>query len=122
MELTILAAEATRIAFYVIDKATGGALEKAGADVLDFLRKRFHGRLTISQADNNGGVLQAAIVSEAIRDQSFQDNLEKLVAQFNQIQNKAPQVNQNTQSGVNVNINDNSGTFIGQQIGQQFFR
>ncbi len=41
MELSVLALQAANIALWAIDKASGGALEKAGADVLDFLTRRF---------------------------------------------------------------------------------
>jgi hypothetical protein len=59
-------------------------------------------------------------VSEAEWDGAFRNNLEKLVNQYQQIQNNS--ISQNTQSGVNVNVGNNPGTVIGQKIGQQFFR
>ncbi len=122
MELTVLAAEAVRITIYMLDKATGGALEKAGADVLDLLKKKFQGRFKLEQAKEKPKLLEATIISEAQLDKSFQENLERLVTQFKQIQNNSSEVFQNTESGVNVNVTNNPGTVIGQQIGQQFFR
>ena len=41
MELSVLVLQATTIALWVGDKVSGGALEKAGANLLDFLEKRF---------------------------------------------------------------------------------
>lgn len=121
MDLSVLALQAVNIALYAIDKATGGALEKAGADVLDFLKTRFQGRLQIEKAKEEPKLLEAAIVSEAESDKRFQEDLEKLVTQYQQIQNTS-NVSQTTESGVNLNVNNNPGTVIGQQIGQQFFR
>jgi len=120
MELSVLALQSVNIALWAIDKATGGVLEKAGADVLSFLMNRFQGKLQIRESERN--LLEAAILSEAEWDNKFQEDLERLVNQYQQIQNTS--VSQNTQSGVNVNVNNNPGTVIGQNIGQQqqFFR
>ncbi|MBD2311474.1 hypothetical protein H6G20_07355 [Desertifilum sp. FACHB-1129] len=118
MELSVLALQAANIALWAIDKVSGGALEKAGADVLEFLTKRFQGKLQVRGTKPE--LLEAAILSEAEQDGEFRNNLEKLVNQYQQIQNNS--VSQNTQSGVNVNVWNNPGTVIGQQIGQQFFR
>ncbi|MCG9885256.1 MAG: hypothetical protein MH825_06715 [Cyanobacteria bacterium] len=115
MELSLLALQATNIALWAIDKASGGALEKAGADILGFLAKRFRGRLQIDQSEAK--LLEAAILSEAECDSEFQQDLEKLVTYYQQIQNHS-QVSQSTSSGVNINADKNSGTIIG----QQFFR
>jgi hypothetical protein len=41
MELSVLVLQAVNIALWAIDKASGGALEKAGADVLGFLANRW---------------------------------------------------------------------------------
>jgi hypothetical protein len=121
MDLSVLALKAVSIALYVIDKTTGGALEKAGENVLGFLMARFEGKLKIDKFKEEPKILEAAIVSEAESDKQFQKDLERLVTQYQQIQNSS-NVSQITQSGVNQNINNNSGTVIGQQIGQQFFR
>lgn len=121
MDLSVLALQAVNITLYVIDKATGGALEKAGSDVLDFLRKRFQDKLQIERVKEEPKLLQAAIVSEAESDNKFQEDLERLVNRYQQLQNTS-NVSQNTESGVNLNVNNNSGTVIGQQIGKQFFR
>ncbi|WP_066382115.1 hypothetical protein [Anabaena sp. CA = ATCC 33047] len=121
MELSILALQAVNIALYAIDKATGGVLEKAGADVLDFLKTRFKDRLQIESAKHQPKLLEAAIVSEAESDKEFKEYLERLVTQYNQLQNTS-NISQNTASGVNLNVNNNPGTIIGQQIGNQFFR
>ncbi|MBD2035994.1 hypothetical protein H6F76_13295 [Leptolyngbya sp. FACHB-321] len=118
MELSVLALQAANIALWAIDKVSGGALEKAGADVLEFLTKSFQGRLQIRGAKPE--LLEAAILSEAEWDREFQKDLEKLVNQYQQVQNNS--VSQNTESGVNINVASNPGTVIGQQIGQQFFR
>ncbi|MDZ7960707.1 MAG: hypothetical protein RMY34_22970 [Aulosira sp. DedQUE10] len=95
-----------------------GALEKAGADVRDFLIQRFQGKLEIRESEPK--LLEAAIVSEAEWDNKFQEDLERLVNQYQQIQNTS--VSQSTESGVNLNVSSNTGTVIGQQIGKQFFR
>jgi hypothetical protein len=87
-------------------------LEKAGADVRDFLMQRLQGKLEIRESKPK--LLEAAILSEAEWDKRFQEDLERLVNKYQQIQS--------TESGVNVNINSNSGTVIGQQIGHKFFR
>jgi hypothetical protein len=121
MDLSVLALQAVNIAIYLIDKATSGALEKAGADLLDFLKTRFQGRLQIERIKEEPQLLQAAIVSESESDRKFQEDLERLVIQYQQGQNTF-NVSQSTESGVNANINNNTGTFIAQQIGQQFFR
>lgn len=105
----------------MLDKATGGALEKAGVDVMEFLKARFRGRLNLEQAREESKLLEAAIVSEAQQDVKFREDLEKLITEFQQVQNIS-NVSQNTQSGVNVNVNSNPGTVIGQKIDQQFFR
>lgn len=118
MELSMLALQATNIALWAIDKASGGALEKAGGDVLEFLTKRFQGKLQVRGAKPE--ILEAAIFSEAEWDEEFRKNLENLLNQYQQLQSNS--VSQNTESGVNMNIGNNSGTAIGQQIGQQFFR
>jgi hypothetical protein len=119
MELSVLALQAVNIALWAIDKASGGALEKAGADVLGFLAKRFQGKLQIDQSEPK--LLEAAILSEAEWDSKFQQDLERLVTHYQQIQTSS-HVSQNTESGVNINVDENSGTVVGQQIGQQFFR
>ncbi|MEH1889185.1 MAG: hypothetical protein V7K92_06855 [Nostoc sp.] len=121
MDLSVLALQAVNIVLYALDKATGGALEKAGADVLDFLKARFQGRFQLEKAKQEPKLLEAALVSEAESDKTFQEDLERLVTQYQQIQNTS-NVSQNTQSGVNLNVNNNPGTVIGQQIGQQLFR
>jgi hypothetical protein len=121
MELSVLALEAVNIAFWAIDKAAGGALEKAGADVLGFLTNRFQGKLQIRKSERK--LLEAAILSEAEWDNKFQKDLERFVNQYQQIQNTS--VSQSNESDFSVNVNNNSGTVIGQQnIGQQqqFFR
>lgn len=120
MELSFLALQAVNIVLYAIDKTSGGALEKAGGEVLDFLSRRFQGKLQIDQSHPK--LLEAAILSEAESDQTFQADLEKLVTHYyQQIQNTS-NVSQNTESGVNVNVQGNSGTVVGQQIEQKFFR
>ncbi|MDJ0800614.1 MAG: hypothetical protein QNJ51_28040 [Calothrix sp. MO_167.B12] len=82
------------------------------------MTKRFQDKLKIGESESK--LLEAAILSEAEWDKKFQEDLEKLVNQYQQIQNVS--ASQSTESGVNVNVTDNSGTVIGQQIGQQFFR
>ena len=119
MELSVLALQAVNIILYAIDKTSGGALEKAGGDVLDFLSRRSHGKLQIDQSHPK--LLEAAILSEAESDKNFQADLEKLVNHYQQVQNTS-NVSQHTQSGVNINVPGNSGTVVGQQIKQSFFR
>ncbi|MEG3989872.1 hypothetical protein QUA13_22425 [Microcoleus sp. S28C3] len=119
MELSVLALEAASIALWAIDKVSGGVLEKAGADVLDFLKIRFQGKLQIKGSEPK--LLEAAILSEAEWDKKFQEDLERLIKKYQQIQSTS-NVSQSTDSGVNVNVGSNPGTVIGQQIGQQFFR
>lgn len=122
MVLSVLALEATNIVLSILNKATDGAIEKAGADLFDFLKARFQGRFRLEEAKAEPKILEAAIVSEAESDKRFQEDLEKLVARYQKTQNIS--VSQSTESGVNLNVNDNSGTVIGQQIDQrrQFFR
>jgi len=121
MELSILALQAVKIAFDAMDKVSGGALEKAGANVLDFLIKRFQGKLQIKRSDSK--ILEAAILCEAGRDDQFQEDLERLVTQYHQTQNTF-NISQSTDSGANFNFGSNAGTVIGQQKieTQQFFR
>ncbi len=121
MDLSVLALQAVNIVMYLLDKSTGGALEKAGADVLEFLKARFQGRLQLERAKEEPKLLEAAIVSEAESDKRFQEDLERLVTQYQQTQNIS-NVSQTTQSGVNLHVNHNPGTVIGQQIDKQFFR
>lgn len=122
MELSVLALQAGNIALWAIDKASGGALEKAGEDVLGFLVKKFQGKLQIDKSEPK--LLEAAILSEAERDSKFQEDLERLVTHYQQIQNSShvSQNSQNTESGVNINVDKNLGKVVGQQIGKQFFR
>ena len=117
MELSLLAVQAVKIALYTADKATGGALEKAGANVLDFLTKRFRDRLQVKESAPK--LLEATIISEAQSDRKFQEELEKLVSQYQQAQN-FNQVSQSTEAGVNINVGSNSGSVVGQQIQSQF--
>lgn len=121
-ELSVLALQAATIALWVIDKVSGGALEKAGANVLDFLEKRFQDKLQIKGSEPK--LLEAAILSEAEWDKKFQEDLERLVTQYQQIQKiqSTSYVSQRNQSGVNLNVDKNSGTVIGQNIEKQFFR
>ncbi len=123
MELSILALKAVEISLWALDKASGGALEKAGGDVLSFLADKFQGRLQIQ--GSNSTLLEAAILSEAEQDKKFQEDLDRLVTQFHQIQN-INNVSQTTSSGVNMNVPNNSGTAIGQQtinnVNNDFFR
>jgi hypothetical protein len=121
MDLSVLALQAVNIVLYLLDKSTGGALEKAGADIFEFLKARFQGRLQLERAKEEPKLLEAAIVSEAESDKRFQEDLERLVTQYQQTQNIS-NVSQTTQSGVNLNVNHNPGTVIGQQIDKQFFR
>jgi len=118
MELSVLILQAVNIALYSIDKVSGGALEKAGADVLGFLVKRFQGKLQIEKSEPK--LLEAAILSEAEQDRTFREDLERLVTHYQQIQNSS-HVSQNTESGVNINVDKNSGTVV-EQIGDRFFR
>lgn len=117
MDLSVLAAQAVTIVLYALDKATSGALEKAGADILDFLKARFRGRVSLDKAKQEHKFLEAAIIDEAHLDRQFKEDLESLVSQFQQIQSvqNTSTVTQNTQSGVNLNVNSNTGTVIGQQ-------
>jgi len=119
MELSVLALQAVNIAMWAIDKASGGALEKAGADVLGFLAKRFQDKLQIDKSEPK--LLEATIISEAEWDSKFQEDLERLVTHYQQIQHSS-HVSQQTESGVNINVDKNSGTVVGQQIEQRFFR
>jgi predicted Zn-dependent protease len=121
MDLLVLAPKAVEIALSAIDQVTDGALQQAGADLLSFLKTRFLGRLQITKATEDKKLLEAAIISEANSDQKFQKDLEKLVTQYNNIQNSY-NISQSTESGVNISVDNNPGTVIGQQIGQQFFR
>jgi ferredoxin len=117
MDLSSLAAQAVTIVLYTLDKAAGGALEKASADVLDFLKSRFRGRVSIDQSKQNREFLEAVIVDEARLNNQFKEELERLVTQFQQapsVQNTS-NVTQSTQSGVNLNVSSNTGTVIGQQ-------
>lgn len=118
MELSALVLQAINIALYSIDKVSGGALEKAGADVLGFLVKRFQGKLQIGKSELK--LLEATILSEAEQDRKFREDLERLVTHYQQIQNSS-HVSQNTKSGVNINVDKNSGTVV-EQIGDRFFR
>ena len=119
MELSVLALQAASIALWAIDKVSGGVLDKAGADVLDFLTRRFQGKLQIKGSEPK--LLEAAILSEAEWDKNFQEDLQRLINQYQQIQSTSD-VSQSTESGVNINVGSNPGTVVGQQIGQQFFR
>ena len=119
MELSVLALQAASIALWAIDKVSGGVLEKAGADVLDFLTRRFQGKLQIKGSEPK--LLEAAILSEAEWDKNFQEDLQRLINQYQQIKSTSD-VSQSTESGVNINVGSNPGTVVGQQIGQQFFR
>lgn len=119
MELSVLALQAVNIALYAISKVSDGALEKAGADVLGFLAKRFQGKVQIDKSEPK--LLEAAILSEAAWDSKFKEDLERLVTHYQQIQS-FPHISQTTKSGVNINVDKNSGMVVGQQIGQQFFR
>jgi hypothetical protein len=110
MELSVLAVEAGKIALHVIDKASDGALGKAGSDVLDFLSNKFRGKLKIEGSQPK--LLEAAILSEAEQDKNFREELEKLVTHYQQIQNISD-VSQSATSGVNFSGN-NSGTVAGQ--------
>lgn len=118
MELSVLALQAVNIALHAIDKVSGSALEKAGADVLGFLAERFQSKLQIEKSEAK--LLEAAILSEAEWDSKFQEDLERLVNNYQKIQISS-RVSQSTESGVNINVDKNSGTVVG-QIGQQFFR
>jgi hypothetical protein len=122
MELSILAPKAVSIVLYMLDKVSGGALEKAGADVLDLLKRRFEGKLRVEDTKGEPKLLEATIISEAQRDKDFQVHLERLVTQFERVQNNSSETYQNTESGVNVNVNNNPGTVIGQKIDKQIFR
>ncbi len=117
MDISALAAQAVTIVLYALDKATGGALEKAGTDILDFLKTRFRGRVSLDKAKQEYRFLEAAIIDESRLDRQFKEDLERLVTQFQQIQSveNISNVTQNTQSGVNLNVNSNTGTVIGQQ-------
>jgi 2Fe-2S type ferredoxin len=117
MDMPALAAQAVTIVLYTLDKATGGALEKAGADVLDFLKARFRGRVRLDKAKQDQRYLEAVIIDEARLDRQFKEDLERLVTQFRQIQSVQNFSNntQNTNTGVNLNVNSNTGTIIGQQ-------
>jgi hypothetical protein len=124
MELTVLALQAANIAMWAIDKASSGALEKAGADVLDFLKNKFQNKLQIGSTIPE--LVQAAIISKAEQDGRFRDELEGLVKQYHQIYSSSVS-NQATNSDVNVNFNNDSGVNVDQQIGNQnigtaFFR
>ncbi len=122
MDLSVLASLAVEIVIKAINTATDGALEKVGADLLDFLKTRFQDRLQIEEAREEPKILEAAILSEAKSDKTFRKDLERLVTQYQHIQ-KTSNVSQNTESGVNLNVDSNTGTVIGQQIRQQqFFR
>ncbi|MFM8927824.1 MAG: hypothetical protein ACKOFA_06505, partial [Rhodoluna sp.] len=117
MDMSTLAAQAVTIVLYALDKATGGALEKAGGDVLDFLKARFRGRVSLDKAKQEHNILEAAIIDEAQSDRLFKEDLESLVTQFQQIQSiqNTSNITQNTQSGANLNVHSNTGTVIGQQ-------
>lgn len=117
MDMSTLAAQAVTIVLYALDKATGGALEKAGGDVLDFLKARFRGRVSLDKAKQEHNILEAAIIDEAQSDRQFKEDLESLVTQFQQIQSiqNTSNITQNTQSGANLNVHSNTGTVIGQQ-------
>ncbi|WP_121971666.1 hypothetical protein [Leptolyngbya sp. BC1307] len=117
MELSLLALEAVKIVSYVANKATDGALEKAGANLLDFLSKRFRGRLAVQSTESRR--LEAAIISEAESNPAFKSELEKLVVNYQQIQS-TNYITQNTEKGVNINAANNAGTVVGQQIQSQF--
>ncbi|MGB3495959.1 MAG: hypothetical protein WBA57_24740 [Elainellaceae cyanobacterium] len=114
MELSLLALDATKIALWAVDKVSGGALEKAGSDVLGFLVDRFQGKLQVRETKPE--LLEAAILSEAQHSKEFQVSLERLVKHYQSIQNTS--VSQTTESGVNLSVSGNSGTVVG----QQFFR
>ena len=117
MDLSALAAQAVTVVFYTFDKATGGALEKAGADILGFLKARFRGRVSFNKAERDRKFLESAIIDEARLDRQFEEDLKRLVTRFQQIQSvkNISNITQNTQSGVNLNVNSNMGTVIGQQ-------
>jgi ferredoxin len=118
MDLSTFAAQAVTIILYSLDKATDGALEKAGADILDFLKARFRGRVSLDNPNQDRKYLEATIIKEAKQDSQFKQDLERLIIQFQE--NKPLQnisnFTQETQSGVNFNITHSPGsTFVGQQ-------
>ncbi|MEM6256168.1 MAG: hypothetical protein AAF821_24910 [Cyanobacteria bacterium P01_D01_bin.156] len=119
MELSALSEQAVKIALWSLEKASGGALSKVGSEILNLLVKQFQGKLDIGESQPK--VLEAEVVSEAEWNQEFRKELEKLVNQYQQIQNNSS-VSQNTESGVNINAENNSGTVIGQQIDNRLFR
>jgi hypothetical protein len=121
MDLSVLALQAVKIVLSLLDQVKDGAIEKGGADFLDFLKARFLGKVNLDRAKEEPKLLEAAIVSEAQLDNQFKEDLEKQVTQFKQIQSNSS-VTQNTRSGVNLNVDHNTGTVIGQQIDKQFFR
>lgn len=59
MKLSILALQAANIALWAVDKVSGGALDKAGADILEFLTKRFQSKIKIRKVKPE--LLEAAI-------------------------------------------------------------
>jgi hypothetical protein len=117
MELSVLALQAVNIALFATDKIAGGALEKIGAEILDLLRRRFHGRLTLEEAVREPKLLEAAIISESEHDKTFQRELEQLVSHYHQVQNSFNM----SGSGVQVNVTTNTGKVTGQEI-NNFFR
>ena len=119
MELSLLALQAAKIAIWALDKTSGGALEKAGADVLDLLRKKFQGKLQISK-EAQPQQLQAQILGEAERDKRFHEDLHRLVSWYQKIESNSS-FSQSTQSGVSISVNTNTGKVTGQEI-NNFFR
>lgn len=113
---TQLAAETVKIVLQVLDKVTGGALEEAGVQILQYLKSRLQGVFRLDQAKQNPEQLKTVILDKVIDDEIFRNELEQLVIKFQKLESTTAKVIQNTQSGVNINA-DNSTV-----IGQQFFR
>lgn len=115
MDVSTLASAAAQIIVATINKTSDGAVQKVGSDIVDFLKKQFQGRLQIESAKPEA--LEADILSKAERDPKFREDLARLVSQYEQIKSNSPHI---SQSGVNINVNHNTGKVTGQE--NTFFR
>ncbi|MGB7060571.1 MAG: hypothetical protein WBD58_22910 [Geitlerinemataceae cyanobacterium] len=111
-----IAEKACELTYKALNHITEGGLEALGAEILQFLKKRLSIPVSLNQAQDSPEQLQAAILAQFRDDQSFKNDLEKIVLKYQKIEQTNSNVFQNTESGVNINAPNSK------VVGQQFFR
>ncbi|MDB9315262.1 hypothetical protein PN462_19260 [Spirulina sp. CS-785/01] len=121
LEAATLAKEAVQITLKVVNGITDGALQDIGSQIVQYLQVNIGGIFQLEQAQQNPEQLEATILSYTASDEELRKELNNLVEQYKQLEEKMgnPKIFQYAPSGTNQH---HEGPGDNVNVKNQFFR